>query len=175
MPRKAQPKPAPAVDRPRTWQDVDGLVHLMARTDAEMARFKAAADERVQKAGADLKEKIAPLLALRDSLHEAVETFASGHRRDFGQARSMALAHGRLGWERTPSSVKLLRPAEEVVAVLKERGMEEAILVTERPSKDILATYAEDLLRELGARLVPGYDKFFVNFTEAGVSEAPGG
>jgi phage host-nuclease inhibitor protein Gam len=175
MPRKAQPKPAaPAVQRPKTWDDVDALVHLMARADADVADFKASADEKVRAVGAGLQKQIAPLLALREALEDAVETFASGHRRDFGDARSMALAHGRLGWRSTPPAVKLLRPAEEILALLKERGLGKAILVTERPSKDILATYPEDLLRELGVR-VTQHDDFFVEFAEAGVSQAPAG
>jgi len=174
MPRKAQPKPLPSVERPKTWDDVDALVHLMARTDAQMAGLKAAADAEIGTINAGLKDVLSPLLGLRAVLYDAVETFASGHRRDFGDARSLALAHGRLGWRITPAAVRFLRPLEEILAVLKERGMNEAILVTERPSKDILATYPEDLLRELGVRLTQ-HDEFFVDFAEAGVSEAPKG
>jgi phage host-nuclease inhibitor protein Gam len=172
MPRKAVPKAVPAIERPRSWEDVDRLVHLTARTEGQMATAKAAADEEVRLIGAALQKRLAPLAALAGAMRVSVETFASAHRPDFGGERSMVLAHGRVGWRASPPAVKLLRPAEEIVAVLEERGLDAAVLITKRPSKDILATYPEDLLKELGVRLTQR-DDFYVEFAEASVSEAP--
>jgi len=172
MPRKAAPPQKPAVERPKTWQDCDRLVHLMARTDAQAAVAKAQADERIGRVNAELAEAIAPLAAIRDELAEAVETFASSHRKDFGGERSMALAHGRVGWRTSPPAVRFLRPADQIVADLEARGMDFAIMVTKRPSKDVLVEQDADLLRELGVR-VTQRDDFYVEFAEAAVSEAP--
>jgi phage host-nuclease inhibitor protein Gam len=172
MPRKTAAAPNPAVERPRSWQDVDRLVHLLARTDAQVAAAKAAADEEVRRINAALQVRLAPLTALADAMRESIETFAASHRPDFGGDRSMALAHGRVGWRASPPAIKLLRPADEIVAVLEERGLDAAVLVTKRPSKDILVTYPEGLLKELGIRITQR-DDFYVEFAEAQVSGAP--
>jgi len=172
MPRKAAAKSEVSVDRPRSWDDVDRLVHLMARAEAEMGAAKAQADERVRAINADLDVRLTPLAAHREAIQESIETFASAHRKDFGGDRSLALAHGRVGWRATPPAVRFLRPAEEIVAGLKERGLEMAVMTTERPSKDVLATFPENLLGKLGVRITQR-DDFYVEFAEASISDAP--
>jgi len=172
MPRKSAAKPHPDVDRPKTWQDVDHLVHLAAKAEAEMTVAKADADKEIQATGAGLQKRLAPLAAFREAVEEAVETFASAHRKDFGRDRSMELAHGRLGWRTSPPAVTFRRPTEEIVAGLEERGLDVAVMVTKRPAKDVLATFKADLLEELGVR-VTQRDLFYVEFAEAQVSEAP--
>jgi phage host-nuclease inhibitor protein Gam len=174
MPRKPETKPAPAFDRPRSWQDCDRLVHLVAKTRDEIGRLAAAADEDTRRIAAALEAKRRPLAELEEGLQEAIETFASAHRKDLGSEQSMALAHGRVGWREAPPSVRFSRPADEIVAGLHERGLEIAILVTERPSKDILATLPEETLKELGVRLVQKED-FYVKPVEAQTSDAPVG
>jgi len=176
MPRKPAAKSGPTIERPRSWQDVDHLVHLMARTDGDMATAKAEADERVRQINADLDERLAPLLALHQARQECLETFAVGHRKDLAGEQSMALAHGRVGWRMTPPAVKFLRPQEEVVAVLEDRGLYVAVLVTKRPSKEVLVTLQKDLgaegLKEIGVRVTQD-EKFYVEYAEASVSDAP--
>ena len=162
------------MERPKTWPEVDGLIGLAARTDSQMDLAKAQADEETRRVSAALEKRLAPLKTLKEGIEEAVETFASAHRKDFQGERSMTLAHGRIGWRLPPPSVRFVRPVEEILEGLKERGLEAAILTTERPSKDILATFEESLLADLGVR-VTQRDNFFVEFAEAGVSEAPNG
>jgi phage host-nuclease inhibitor protein Gam len=172
MPPKAAAKSVPPVEHPRSWQDCDHLVHLMARTDAQVAIAKAEADKRIGQVNAELQNTTAPLVAQREALAAAVETFAAAHRKDFGGGRSMALAHGRVGWRTTPPAVRLLRPAEQIVADLEARGMDFAIMISKRPSKDVLAEQDAALLRELGVR-VTQRDDFYVEYAEASLSEAP--
>jgi phage host-nuclease inhibitor protein Gam len=148
------------------------MVHLMARTESDIAAAKAEADERVRAINADLQERLGPQGLFLEAIQEAIETFASAHRKDFGGERSLALAHGRVGWRVSPPAVRFLRPAEEIIAGLKDRGLDVAIMTTERASKDVLATFPEDLLGELGVRITQR-DDFYVEVAEARVSDAP--
>jgi len=169
---KAKSAPKPSLDRPRSWDETDRLLHLLAETEQEVAVAKAEAGERIHAVSEALAERLAPSKDLIGALQERIETFAIAHKKDFDGARSLALAHGRVGWRATPPAVRFLRPVEEIVATLEERKLDVAILVTKRPSKDVLATFEEALLDELGVRITQR-DEFFVETAEAPASAAP--
>jgi phage host-nuclease inhibitor protein Gam len=151
---------------------VDRLIGLMAETEAELAALQAEADERVREVSEAFNQRRGSLAELLADLGSAVETYAIGHREDLGAERSMALAHGRAGWRWAPPSVRFTKTVDEVVAILEARGLDIAILVTKRPSREVLLTLPEKVLKKLPVRISRRED-FYVEYAAASVSEAP--
>jgi phage host-nuclease inhibitor protein Gam len=160
------------IKRPRTWADVDNLIDLLTRIEAEIERLKAVAEERDRRQAADLRGKLSPLGSLADDLRRSIERFASAGRRDFGRWPYLRLPHGRIGWRPVVSVVKLLRPREEVVEALERLNLAVAIMATKRPSKEMLATFPRKLLAEIGVSVVHRRP-FFIEFNGARPSRDP--
>lgn len=152
--RKAAPKrntkaaPAPAL---HSWDDVDRFLVRLAGLEARAAQVKAEADERIRRIRQEAAGHVAPLAQERKALEAELEAFAKSHKKDFGRTRSLPLTHGRIGWRRI-TSIRFKAKADEIVAALEHRGLDLAVMVTKRPSKEVMAEFGDDLLAAVGAK-----------------------
>lgn len=162
----SKPKKRTNADAPATLDRADEMLAELGRTEAALRVAEAELEERLRQG----RESYAPALsALEDAAghqREALEEGAAAHPEWFPKgARSVALTHGRIGW-RWVWSVRLKWAAEKVVAALRTRGLVGAILVDERPNKDILATYDHETLAAVGAAQ-KSRERFFVEVKDA--------
>jgi len=166
---KRRPKAAPPRAAIDSWDDVDRLLARLAEIDARRDKIQSDADERIRAIRAEVIEAASSLSEERKVLVKEIEAFAKGRRRDFGHKRSLALAHGRVGW-RQSQQIRFIRKAEEVVAALEAKGLDLAVMVTKRASKETMETFDDDLLAEVGAKRVRRH-KFFVELAETSLGK----
>jgi len=160
----AKRKTKPDLPALSDWRAVDKAVMVLAGLEAQAARLKAEAEEKIRVLREDAAARAAESLEGAAAFLEAIEAFAEAHPEDFGKARSKALPHGRIGWRRVPR-IKFLVRAETVVAALEGRGLEGAVITKKSPNKEVLATYPRHVLDDVGARLVVE-EKFYVEPAE---------
>jgi len=166
--KKAKSRKKAAAPVVESWSDVDRLIHRLARMDTQTASISADVDRDIRA----LKDKAAGRVALfaaeRKAIAGEIEAYAKAHKADFGKDRSLRLAHGRVGW-RAATRIRFAAKAEEVIARLKRRGLEVAIMVTERASKEILETFDDKVLAGLGVKRQRS-DTFYIELDEAHLS-----
>ena len=146
------------------WRAVDRAVMGLAGLEAQAARLKNEAEEKIRFIREDAAARSAEALEGADAIRDAIEKFADVHVVDFGKARSRGLPHGRIGWRRIPR-VKFLVTAPTLVAALERRGLVGAIIVKKSPNKEVLAGLPARVLADVGARLVV-VEKFYVEPAE---------
>jgi len=115
----AKRKTKPDLPALTDWRAVDRAVMAVAGLEAQAARLKAEAEEKIRVLREDAAARAAEALEGAAAFLEAIEKFAETHEGDFGKSRSKALPHGRIGW-RTVTSIRLMRSSEFVVAALAE-------------------------------------------------------
>ena len=156
----AKRKTKPDLPALADWRAVDRAIAAMAGLEAQAARLKAEAEEKIRSIREDAAARAAEALEGAAAFLEAIEAFAEAHPEDFGKARSKALPHGRIGW-RTVTSIRLMRSSEFVVAALEAADLKDAVITKKSPNKEVLAAYSDDVLREVGARRKQE-DRFYV-------------
>jgi len=169
--RQATPRKKPAaagkvrVPTITSWPAVDRFLGHMARIDAQADALCADVNRRVQAVKDKATARHIRLAAERAALEAEIEVFAKSHKTDFGKDRSIRLAHGRVGW-RAAEQIRFTAKVEEIVAALEARGLDLAVMVTKRASKDVLATFDDALLADLGVKR-RRVDKFYIDLDEA--------
>lgn len=160
----AKRQSAPA--QPTTVQDRDALVNALSRL-GEIDRTEADELARVEQEHAiALQNAELGLKAVRDErakLLKDVQTYCEAHKSELlpKGKKSADLGVGTIGWRQNPPSVKLLRPAEEVVeALLSTENEQDAELLRETYTLDKDAVLALRTKREtvLAKMREPGTD-----------------
>jgi len=160
---KRKTKPAPCF---LTLDAADQALAELGRTEAAHRAAATQLEERLRQERESYRPALSALEDAAWSLRESLEASAAAHPEWFpAGARSVALAHGRIGW-RWVWSVRLKWTAEKVVAALRSRRLADAILVDERPNKDVLATYADETLAAVGA-VQKSREHFFADVKDA--------
>ncbi len=157
--RKQEP-PAEVLE---TTREVDVALLRIAQAEAAAEKITGAAEMRIRRIRESAAARAAEALEQAKGLRKAVEGWAKKNKRTFGPARSLALPHGRLGWRRV-TRIAYKAKANDVVAALEAAGLEDALLVTKRPNKDVLATYEDETLADLGVRRRTA-DRFYADVT----------
>jgi len=140
---------------------MDRTLCAIAEQEAWAARLIAEAEDRIRAIREDAAARAASGVANVKRLRGEVEAFSEAHAEEFGAARSRALPHGRVGWRKV-TKIRLVRKAAHVVAALESRGLADAVIVKKQPNKDVLATFVDQTLRDVGARRATK-DQFFID------------
>lgn len=158
--RKRRKPPSAAETSCASWGDVDVAVAEIGRLRGEALVREERLKKRIARLRAETGAATKECLETAKGLEADVEAFCEAHKADFGRDRSRKLAHGRVGWRRT-THVRLKNKVDSVVAALEARHLEAAVTVRKSANKDVLATYPDEVLAEVGAKRVTK-DAFFV-------------
>jgi phage host-nuclease inhibitor protein Gam len=140
---------------------VDGALVRIAAAESDTARLAAEMEDRLREVRQEYAPRIQSLDALAIEVRDTVREFCDGHPELFKSPRHRDLAHGRIGYRRV-ESIKLVKKIESVVVALRERRLLDAIVTTEKPNKDVLATYQDETLRAIGAKRETK-DQFYID------------
>lgn len=156
----------------RSRDDVETELVLVAACYATRDRLKAEADERLRAVAAEGAAVTEPVNAEIEAREKRIEAWAFGHKAEFGEARSLDLVHGRIGW-RASTSIRFVAKVADILAELKRRAVEfrrrrfpNAVAVKESVSREALEQYPDETLVELGARRQRG-DHFYIELITA--------
>jgi len=144
----------------------DYALGLLAEVEADAVRLRADLEKKIAGIRADAAARVAPLEESAAGIRQALEAWATAHPEEFPPGRrSLDLSHGRIGWRLDPPSVRLIRRAETVIAALRARRLQDAVIVRETVNKEVLVTYPPDVLAAIGARIVQK-DRFHVDLKD---------
>lgn len=168
MPRRKKTAPAAMIG---ALEGADWALAKIAEEEGLAGRLGVELEGRVAALREDYAARIRPALERARMLRDAVRAFAEDHPHLFaGAERSVKLVHGRIGYRRTPPSIRLLAKAETVVAALKARGLLDAVITKEAPNKDVLAAYPDEILKEVRAKREQK-DEFYIALRDEEAAE----
>lgn len=159
--RRTKVPPAEVLE---TLRDVDRALLEIAQAEAEAEKVKAIAEGCIRRIRESAARRAAEALEQAKSLRKAVESWSERHRRDFGEDCGLVLPHGRFGWHNVINVAFKVKEAE-VVDRLEARGHQDAITFAKRPNKDVLGTFNDETLADLGVRRSGTRDEFFAEAT----------
>lgn len=110
-----------------------------AKADAKMQQINASMDVEMVKIREKNADKLADLQRVKDEAFEKMQHYALNNRDEFGNKKSMEMAHGVLGFRTGTPKLKTLKGFtwNSVTNLLKE-FLPEYVRVAEEPAKDRL-------------------------------------
>lgn len=136
----------------------------LANVNAAIEQASAVATARIATIKAELGRVTAGDVARRVNLLHQLEEFAEAHRTEYWRGQSRAFTAGKVGWRK--STTLNVEDDRATLVALVERGLWEAIKVTESVSKTALKAMAPELIAAVGARLETA-ERFFVELAKA--------
>lgn len=135
----------------------------IARAQREIDKINTKLNEDVEKLTEKATERIAPHQQEIDDLVDGLYIYASANRNaltDGGKKKTISWPTGKFGWRFTPPKVALKKVAD-VLAALKEKGLERFIRVKESVNKEALLEEPE-VAQTIKGVSVTQHEEFFV-------------
>lgn len=138
-------------------KEADTALAEIAEIERRLAGIEATMNEGIDKLKAAAQRLSAPMQQRLDTLGNGLHAFAEHHKDDiFSKRKSVELTFGLLGFRLSTE----LRPLpkltwKKVLELLKREGVDQAIRVREEVDRDVLHTFPDDELADLGVRRVP--------------------
>lgn len=123
----------PAQKLPQSRGEADGLLAEIGALERQIAMIDAELAATVEQLTESARTHADPLAAERDARVKALAAWAEANKSTLleGDRRSHALAHGTVGWRRTPPAVKVADDAlDAVIAELQRRRLSDLLRVT---------------------------------------------
>lgn len=147
MARKRMEEPAL-----KSWEEVDGTLKKIREAEIALTDISTAAEKMIldikQQAEEDAQQ-------YKDKIRQyelQVKEYTTIHRDEMLPAKSKEMAFGQVGF-RMSTKVMLPKKLDRVIAKLKKLGMGDCIITRETVDKDILKTYDEKTILEVGGTL----------------------
>jgi phage host-nuclease inhibitor protein Gam len=147
-----------------TREDMDANLASIAEHQREIDRIEAELNEGIDNLKAAAAQAARKHLAAVEEVTAAMKAAALADRKElFGEAKSLSLAHGEVGFRASTSLCLATRTAtwEGVLEELTETGRVEAVRVTREINKDVLKTWPPASLAAYGVKL-KSTERFFV-------------
>lgn len=154
----------------QSWADVDEALRLIAEAAGRLSRLELTANEQ---ATAIKQAALAEGKPIRDriaALEKMVSNFAAYHRDEL-QGKSRRLNFGQLGYRLSTRTVIPSGKEPEIIAALRDHGMDDCIVVTERIDREALRRYPLEDVQRCGAD-IKQTDRFWYETAEAGLDPA---
>lgn len=122
-----------------TREDAEAAFAEYATADAEAQKLSAQMDIQITKIREKYQDKLAELTEKKDEAFEKMQTFALENRDQFGNRKSMEMAHGVFGFRTGTPKLKTLKGYTwpSVLNLLKE-FLPAYVRTAEEPAKDRL-------------------------------------
>ncbi len=147
MARKRMEEPAL-----KSWEEVDSTLKQIREAEIALTDISTTAEKLIldikQQAEEDAQQ-------YKDKIKQyelQVKEFTTVHRDEMLPAKSKEMTFGQVGF-RMSTKVILPQKLERVIAKLKKLGMGDCIITKETIDKDILKTYDEKTILEVGGTL----------------------
>lgn len=148
----------------KSWEDVNDALWQIAEAQIALNDIESEMQKQVAGAQKVAEEQSKPYKNAIAVLVHDIKEFATDHREDMGETKSMTLTFGEVGF-RLSTSISLPKTKDkmdELIRRLKARKMLDCIITKEQVSKEILRKYGEDTVNAVGAtwkqRDTFGYD-----------------
>lgn len=136
----------------KSWEEVDSTLKQIREAEIALTDISTTAEKLIldikQQAEEDAQQ-------YKDKIKQyelQVKEFTTVHRDEMLPAKSKALTFGQVGF-RMSTKIILPKKMERVIAKLKKLGLGDCIITKETVDKDILKTYDEKTILEVGGTL----------------------
>ncbi len=136
----------------KSWEEVDSMLKQIREAEIALTDISTTAEKLIldikQQAEEDAQQ-------YKDKIKQyelQVKEFTTVHRDEMLPAKSKEMTFGQVGF-RMSTKVILPKKVERVIAKLKKLGMGDCIITKETVDKDILKTYDEKTILEVGGTL----------------------
>lgn len=136
----------------------------LATVNAKIEEASSIATRRIATIKDELSRTTAPHVDRRIVLLRQLEDFATAHRTQHWKGQSRAFTAGKVGWRK--ATALAVEDDRTTLLALVERGLWDAIKVTESVSKPVLKAMAPETIAAVGARLET-VERFFVELAKA--------
>lgn len=135
----------------RSWDEVDAKMKEILEDEMTIESIEAAMNKRIADLKAEAEAAAKPAKERRKKNELLIKEFATMNRADLnGKSRDMNF--GKVGF-RFSTRVMLPKVVESVIHNLKKFGMVDCIVTKETVNKDILKTYSEEAIINIGGSL----------------------
>lgn len=136
----------------KSWEEVDSTLKQIREAEIALSDISTTAEKLIL----DIKQQAEEDAQLHKDrikqLELQVKEFTTVHRDEMLPAKSKEMTFGQVGF-RMSTKVILPQKLERVIAKLKKLGMGDCIITKETVDKDILKTYSEKTILEVGGTL----------------------
>ncbi len=136
----------------KSWEEVDSTLKQIREAEIALTDISTTAEKLILDIKQQAEEDAQPHKDRIKQLELQVKEFTTVHRDEMLPAKSKEMTFGQVGF-RMSTRVILPKKVERVIAKLKKLGMGDCIITKETVDKDILKTYAETTILEVGGTL----------------------
>ena len=135
----------------KSWDEVDGTLKQIREAELELTKITADMEKCILDVKQSAEKEAAPYRDEIKRLSLQVKEFVTLNKGELnGKSREMAF--GTVGF-RLSTKVVLPKAVDKVIKQLKKLGMGDCVTVKESVNKDILKTYDEKTILQVGASL----------------------
>jgi len=146
----------------KNWEDVDQALKELGQLDSELEQKEARLTAIIQKAQERYIPHIEKISRQTEQITESIQEFAAKHKTDFNGRQTKILNFGEISFRLGKSSYEFLRPEKEIADALLRAGENKCVKVKTLIIKNSLKNIAEETLRKIGIKIVPGMLRWFV-------------
>ncbi|MCM1193927.1 MAG: host-nuclease inhibitor Gam family protein [Butyrivibrio sp.] len=135
----------------QSWDDVNEALKSIGRADSAIAAIEARMNEEIVRIKTEAKAQTKAHEETKKLQEMLIQQYVSAHKSEL-KGKSHKLAHGTVGFR---LSTKLVLPKEikPIIEALKRNGMMDCLNQSVTVNKDVLKTYAEEQIIEVGGSL----------------------
>ncbi len=136
----------------QSWEEVDGTLKKIRETEIALTDISTAAEKLILDIRQQAEEDAQQYKDRIKRMELQVKEFTTAHRDEMLPAKSKEMTFGQVGFRK---STKIILPQklDRVITKLKKLGMGDCIITKETVDRDILKTYDEKTILEVGGTL----------------------
>ncbi|HAE37693.1 MAG TPA: host-nuclease inhibitor protein Gam [Candidatus Riflebacteria bacterium] len=141
---------------PKTRQELVDQIAELGRQERMRNKIENEMNEAITKLKKRYEEEAEPCNQKIKAIVNGVEAYCEVHRdelTDGGKTKTVTLPSGTLSWRKCPPSCRITKP-EDVIAMLKKKGLSRFIRVKEEISKDLILAEPEAIVAVKGIAIV---------------------
>lgn len=136
----------------KSWEEADNTLKQIREAEIALSDISTTAEKLILDIRQQAEEDAQPYKDSIKKMELQLKEFTTQHRADMLPAKSKEMTFGLVGF-RVSTKVMLPRKLERVITKLKKLGMADCIITKETVDKDILKTYDEKTIMEVGGTL----------------------
>lgn len=135
----------------QSWDDVNEALKAIGTANSAIAAIEAEMNGQIAETKAAAKARTKAHEEAKKLQEMMIQQYVSAHKTEL-KGKSRRLAHGTVGF-RFSTSLVLPKEVKPIIEALRKNGMMDCLNQTVTVNKDVLKTYAEEQIIEVGGSL----------------------
>ena len=169
---KAKASSAPI---PKDRQEASSFIAEIGRIEREITRIDADLKDELATIKERVEDQALPLVMRKSALFEGLQIFCEANRAELtsGKSKTVSFPAGAVSWRLRPPKVNLRGKLENIIAVLREKGLRSLLRVTYEVNKEAILAAPDKVEGIAGISIASAGEDFAVEpFSAEGVEAA---